>query len=179
MSKEYKNILTLEQCSNVANKMIQLKNDSKLHDETNESFYFNSLGIANLPEANEFLPQIESLINELCLNLKFENSYTRIYQKGSVLKYHTDREDLFLTLSVCNFSNVGYEWPIFVSNIPHIGLWNNDHPLEFYAHNCTQYTMPVGSGVTCFGTVFPHWRNPLICDDDQMVIQTFYHWNLQ
>mgnify|MGYP006272025241 CR=1 FL=1 len=177
----YKDIVTQKQCFTVAKKMVQLKNENKLNAEGHNydaHYYYNSFGSCNLPEALDLLSTIDPIIKRDHPNLRFENCYTRIYQNGSTLRYHTDRPELYLTLSLCMFSNITTEWPLYVSNVLYYGLWRETEPFEKYAADCTAYITPPGTGVTCYGLTHPHWREKLKCADDQMVIQTFYHWNM-
>lgn len=177
MQKEYANIFTNEQCSAIANSIISLKNKGLLDFEDDRNYYKNSMGVMNLPATLELLHVVEPLIRVDNSNICFENTYTRIYQNGSYLKIHTDRPDLFLTLSICVYSDVGSSWPLHVSNVLHHGPWSVELPTDRFLENYSTFDTPVGSGVTCDGLTHPHWRDTLICQPDQMVIQTFYHWN--
>lgn len=176
-NKTYTNLLTLEQCTSVANSMLKLCAESKLNYETDNYYYRNSYGYSDLPEAIDLLPIIDPIIKNDHPGFEFETVYTRIYQNDSTLTFHTDRSNLYLTLSVCMFTDVNEPWPLIVSTVPHKDSWNNNIPFEWFSHDCIKHITPVGTGVTCFGTVFPHWREPLKCKEDQKVIQSFYHWN--
>lgn len=177
MRKEYANILTQDQCDSIANSMIRLKNINALDCEDNNYFYNNSLGIMNLPETLELVDYVDSIVRPDNPEIRFENSYTRIYQNNSFLKIHTDRPELFLTLTICVYSDIDHDWPLHVSNVTHQGVWSINGPIEQYTSNFSSYSTPVGSGITCDGLKYPHWRDPLLCQPNQMVIQTFYHWN--
>ena len=89
---------------------------------------------------------------------------------------HTDRSDLDLTLTICVYSDIDNSWPIHVSNIPHQGEWKFDKPDSYYKSDYKTFHTPVGTGVTCLGRIYPHWREPLVCAENQKVIQVFYHW---
>lgn len=160
---------TIDECNKIANAMIKLRDEKKLSLEQNE-FYRDSLGSYNLKEAVELLPKVAKITGLS----KFENTYTRIYKKGSYLRPHTDRNGLDYTLSICVYSDM--EWPLCISNIPSIDIWNKEqHPGKFLS-NFTEYLTPVGYGILCEGTKFPHWRRELECKDNEMVIQSFFHW---
>lgn len=177
--KEYKDILTKDQCKIISDSIMKLKNEDKLFLETDVRYYKNSLGIFNLPETLDLLPEIETVIKQDNPDITFENSYARIYRNGSTLSIHTDRPDLYLTLSVCVYTNLDESWPLLVSNVSYDSTdpWNPELPADIYLSDFTMHYTPVGSGATCFGVKYPHWREPLTCNDDQQVIQLFYHWN--
>ena len=175
--REYKDILTIDQCNSIANAMLKLKDEQSLMTEDGH-YYNNSLGFYNLPEALATLPQVEEVIKKDYPHTRFENAFTRIYQNGSKLTYHTDRIELYLTLSVCVFSDINGEWPLCVSAVPYNGgHWNTELPFEIFSKEYTSFITPVGSGVSCNGTTYVHWRDVLECNENQKVIQTFYHWN--
>lgn len=176
----YKDIITQEQCDAVTAKMLRLKRENRLNAEGHNNdaqYYYNSFGACNLPESLNLLSTIDPIVKRDHRHLTFENCYTRIYQNGSTLTFHTDRAELYLTLSVCIFSNITTEWPLYVSNVLYHGPWKETEPFEKYSADCQAYVTPPGTGVTCYGLTHPHWRHKLECGDDQMVIQTFYHWN--
>lgn len=175
--KVYNDLLTSDQCASVADAMIKLSLDSKLNHETDSYYYRNSYGYPDLPEAVDLLSVIDPIIKADHPGFEFETVYTRIYQNESTLTFHTDRPRLYLTLSVCMFSDIDDPWPLIISNVPHKDEWKNTIPFEWFSHDCTSYITPLGTGATCYGTIFPHWREPLKCKEGQKVIQSFYHWN--
>jgi hypothetical protein len=174
--REYRDILDREQCNSIATAMEKLLSEDKLIHETDQ-YYDHSYGYYNLPEAIDLVSYIQPIIRKDYPNIRFENAYTRIYENGSKLAYHTDRKELYLTLSICVYSNIKQDWPLCISNVPYKGPWNPTIPFEVFSHDFTEYLTPVGSGVTCEGTTQVHWRNPLKCKPKQKVIQTFYHWD--
>lgn len=108
-------------------------------------------------------------------SLVFNRSFLRIYYKDSYLPIHTDKDDLDLTLTI----NIGgiEDWPIYISNIE-----TNDWKMasgpgsEVYKTDYETIITPKGSGVCCYGKRFPHWRDILVCNENDYVIQLFCHW---
>lgn len=140
-------------------------------------FTNGSYGYFNLPATFPVLQNIEQKIKQdYGDNYIFENTFTRIYLNGHNLSIHADRPGLDLTLSVCIYSNLDFEWPIHISTNQINGLWKETEPEEIYKKSFQTFKTPVGSGVACLGTKNPHWRDPLICKSDQMMIQSFFHW---
>lgn len=174
------NIFDEKQCLKIADAMELLCITDDLKKEDNV-FYKNSLGFFNLPETLEELLYVEKLVKEKTGydNIEFENAYTRIYRNGSILGIHTDRPGLDLSLSISIFSNTNKSWPIYISEIrvDEGTEWkdNQDHA-DIFKMVKTGYDIPIGSGLLMHGTQFPHWREELICEPDEYVIQTFYHW---
>lgn len=175
MIKFYENILTKEQCNCIANGMLT-KHALNSTEKDNTIYSSGAYGFYDLPEAMYFVPMLHKSINRDYGNVVFVNNYTRIYGNGNQLKIHTDREGLDITLSICVFSDVDCDWPIYISNIAIDGPWCENLPVESYMTDSSPYLTSVGSGVACLGTKNPHWRDPLICKDGQIVIQAFYHW---
>ncbi len=174
MIKFYENLFNIRQCEHIANGMLS-KHTANAAQKDN-TYAFGSHGFYDLAEAVYYVPMLTKLIKRDYGNVVFKNNFTRIYFNGNELKIHTDRQGLDITLSVCIFSNINYQWPIYVSNVEVNGPWKENLPIESYVADSTPYFIPVGSGVACLGTRNPHWREPLVCDRKQMVIQAFYHW---
>lgn len=176
MNCYYRNILSYDECTPIANEMFNLlRNDQLSIDVT--PYTNGSLGAYNLESTLSFVERIEKSIRiNYGDNIEFENTFTRIYQNGNDLKIHTDRPGLDITLSVCLYTNLDWDWPIFVSTRQVDGLWNSVIDPEEYKKDYEIFYTPVGSGVACLGTKSPHWRDPLVCKNDQYMIQTFYHW---
>jgi alkylated DNA repair dioxygenase AlkB len=137
----------------------------KLKYEEDRVHYKNSYGTARIKEYEQILQEITPLIKESTgmSELNIENSYTRIYYNGATLGKHVDREGLDLTLSVCTFSNIETSWPLYVEVKPGV---------------VKSFETKPGDGALIMGTKMPHWRNPLVCENTQMVIQSFYHWRV-
>ena len=176
----FKDILTREQCNDISGVMLHLYENEKekLNFESSEEYeYYNgSYGMGDLEEVQNVAGLIQSKILQEYKGYVFQSSYTRIYRNGSILKIHTDREKLDLTLTVCVYSDIAKPWPICVSNIRRETDWAFDKPDSYYKQDSVSYETPVGTGVTCLGREYPHWREKLECEENQKVIQTFFHW---
>lgn len=175
MIKYYNSIFDEKQCKHISNGMLDnFKNNKTVTDNT---VYSNgATGFFNLKETLDLLPYVHNIVTKDYGEIYFQNTYTRIYRNTNTLKCHTDRKDLDVTISICVFSNLTFEWPIFISNVQINHPWDNNLPIHEYKADATSYITPVGSGVACLGIKNPHWRETLNCNEDQMVIQTFYHW---
>lgn len=176
MNKYYPNILSTGQCIAIRDSMLSYLQENKLAVEKSETSK-GTFSFFNLKETLNYLLEIEKIIfNDYGNKLSFKNTYTRIYKKSHELKIHTDKPGLDVTLSVCVHSTIDQDWPIHVSKSIVNRVWCNTLPIDEYKKSFDSYVTPVGSGVACLGTKSPHWRDPLVCTDDQMVIQTFFHW---
>jgi hypothetical protein len=164
----FENILAEEQCLNFSAKMLSLREDNKLYYEGKtvdkpNAFYDNSFGIGSVPEMEQVLRDMQPHIeNELQVKMIPANSYARIYYNGGTLQPHVDRKGLDYTMSITLFSNIDNDWPLWCED-----LQGNNVPL----------VIPRGWGGIMLGTTMKHWREPLVCRDDQYVIQLFVHWS--
>lgn len=162
------NLITEEQALHFSAIMLSHREDNKLRYEGKSendpnSFYDNSYGIGSVPEMEQNLRDVQGRIeNELGIKMVPANSFARIYYNGGTLNPHLDREGLDYTMSITLFSNIDQDWP----------LWCVD--LE---GNHVQLNIPQGWGAFMLGRTLKHWRGPLVCKDDQYVIQMFYHWS--
>jgi hypothetical protein len=162
------NILTEDQCFRFASQMLSLREDNKLYYEgktenSPNAFYDNSFGVGSVKEMEDALRTVQPRVEEeLGVNMVPANSYARIYYNGGTLNRHVDRKGLDYTMSITLFSNLDTDWP----------LWCKD--LE---GNQVALKIPQGWGGMMLGTAMEHWRDPLVCRDDQYVIQLFLHWS--
>lgn len=120
-------------------------------------------GFKGYGEFDKLLNSLKPMITELNDNKKIKNvnSFVREYKNGSVLKKHTDRPDIGITLSICIFSNIKNEWPLSAEY--------NDVEVS--------YNTNIGDGVLIMNSdKITHWRDELICDENESVIQLFLHW---
>lgn len=149
----------------------------------NNNYVANAMGYYSAPETLKYVNRIEQFVKEeFGDNIKFKNSFTRACYNGSFLKIHTDRIGLDYTISMCLKRDVA--WPLCISTklieIPddQNQAWdfnknNNELPwlAEFEGFDCQP-----GSMVSAAGRRYPHWRDPLVCDENQSNIYVFYHW---
>lgn len=161
----FENLLTPAQCDELNQVALQQMFAKKMHYEADNGHYANSYGTARLPIYEKLLYELTPKIKEATKmnNIKEENSYTRIYYNGAKLKTHKDREGLDLTLSICTYTNLGFDWPLHVEIEPGI---------------VKSFVTKPGDGALILGTAMNHWRDDLHCEEHQMVIQSFYHWRI-
>lgn len=172
----YDNVINKENCQRISSDMLSLLSANNLSVD-NTSYTNGSLGFYNLPSSLDIVADIEHKIKKhYGDNIVFQNTYTRVYKNGNDLKIHTDRPGLDITLSVCVYSNLPFSWPIHVSSSIVNGLWETVTDINSLKEYYQTYHTPVGTGVACLGTKNPHWRDTLICETDQIMIQAFYHW---
>lgn len=163
----FKNILSEEEQLRFASIMMVLKEDNRLLFEGkdaqgNPSQYYNNSFGGNHPEFESALIRIQPRIEEeLGIKLKPKNSFARIYYNGGTLSKHVDREGLEYTLSITLFSNLDNDWPLCCID---------------KKENQVEIPIQPGDGAIMLGTKLTHWREPLVCNDDQFVIQLFMHW---
>lgn len=156
-------ILSDYECDMFTNETLQQKEAGVLSLETDVRYYKNSLGGApnfSLNYLTNLLPIAEEASG---VKLKPANSWVRIYNNGSTLNRHKDRDGLDVTISVCIFSNINYDWKLFVKN-------PNGAPIG--------YSTKIGEAYMITGGLLEHWRNPLQCTDTEYVIQMFLHYTI-
>lgn len=176
MIKYYQDILNKEQCDHIANDMLKSYMENKTVKD-NTHYSNGSVGFYDLKKSNDLIFYLDKIIKkDYGQNIKFVNSYTRIYSNGNCLKCHTDRAGLDVTISICVMSNLTTEWPLYISDTKINVPWNDNLPIEEYKLNAKPYHTPVGSGIACIGKENPHWRESLECSETEKVIQVFYHW---
>jgi hypothetical protein len=154
-------LLTNEECDKLAGEVIQAYTENKLSLETDVNHYKNSYG-GTTPGCWEMLRRFRGLAEEksgMALNLA--NPYVRIYNPESTLSLHVDREGLDWTISVCLFTNLDHDWPL-KAKVTH---WDT-------------IDCPTVKGLASLmnGRIIEHWREPLVCKEDQYVIQLFLHY---
>jgi hypothetical protein len=143
----------------------------------NDRYYQNSFGFYNLPETLPFIARLERLVKkQFDCNIKFQNTYTRIYQNESFLGIHTDRPDLDFSISLC-VKNNNIEWPLCISNKNWDGAWNTNVDTADWINNFIKIDLQEGDVAICEGRKFPHWRNTLSCSVDEKLVYAFYHWS--
>jgi len=113
--------------------------------------------------------------------IEYSHAYLRLYKNGSFLPMHNDRNKLDITLSV-NIAGI-QNWPLHISNIEcekfdNIYTTNDEVLVEKIKKNHSSFLTPRGSGVVCYAYKYPHWRDELVCEDHEYVLQLFYHWEI-
>lgn len=158
-----KNVLSKQQCEDFTKLMFEMKETDRLHFEGGDAkFYDNSYG-GNHPEfeaaLRELTPRLEQ---ELGVSMKPANSFARIYYNNGTLHRHTDRQGLDYTMSITLFNNINKEWPLWC-----IDKTGDEVPIH----------IEQGDGGMMLGTTMTHWRDDLVCEEDQYVVQMFMHWS--
>jgi hypothetical protein len=164
------------QCINIVQEFDAFENK---HNEDGLEFYKNSVGAYDLPATLQHVENLTTEIQKKFPGAVFKNSYTRAYHKDSFLKIHTDREGLDITLSVCLEKKIPAAYPLYVSQATYEGVWSADVETTQYTKNFKAYDMPVGVGSLVEGRKYPHWRDPLDCEEGERAVYVFYHWEYQ
>ena len=85
--------------------------------------------------------------------------FITVYTNNSYLKPHTDRPSCEFSLSLNLKSDI--DWPLFFKD-------QNNIERGFITNR--------GSGVAYLGCERPHWRLPLISENKELYIQSFFHY---
>ena len=156
-------------------KEILVQLNSEQGNVENSHYYNGSIGFYNLPVTNQHLNKIEELVKSTVgSNIKFENSFTRIYKKGSKLGFHIDRPGLDITVSLCLKRDLA--WPLIISNKLADENYSEENQ-EPYLADCSSYDILPGDFVIAEGRKYPHWREQFPSEEEQTNVYVFYHWN--
>ena len=165
------NIISKEVCEDFAKEMLFLKDSNKLTSEekawlaaadADSNVYKPSFGLGSITKFDNYLKFIsEPLGNKIGITWKPQHTYCRIYYNGGMLGKHKDRPGLDYTLSITLFSTLNKPWPLYA-----IDKKGN----EIIADT------KVGDGLLILGTNMEHWREPLVCESNECIIQLFMHW---
>lgn len=146
----------------INSEMITAKKEGLLNYEGNDTKYLgNSYGYGNMPQSYKLLDVFDRKVLDYFGNEYIKSHvYSRIYYNGSILNKHVDREGLDITLSLCTFSDIENSWPLFIKE----------------GSSFCPYDITVNTAVAILGTKIEHYRERLLCDEAQKVIQIFCHW---
>jgi hypothetical protein len=149
-------------------------------DENNmPEYYRNSFGYFNLPGSLAYVDRATEIIKDRYPTAVFANTYTRVYNRHSVLNVHTDRKGLDLTLSVCLEDKNNLDWPLNISAKTYDGEeWDLKKDSSHYKDKYLSAHFGVGYGAVMEGRRFPHWRDELLCGEKQRAVYIFYHWSI-
>jgi hypothetical protein len=157
-----KGILTKEECEFLTYQFDidkKIKPSIDMVKDTGNSYGFEPSHIFN-----QYLDKLKSKILEINSNiddLTNVNTFVREYKNNDFLRKHIDRMDISTTISICLESNINKDWPLFVK------INNQEYSVN----------MDIGDGVILFDAdKIVHWRNTLICNENERVIQFFLHW---
>jgi hypothetical protein len=171
MVYKIENLLSPEECKELIDyyeeglkkNVINWDDNYKTHETVGE----NTFGFAPPVRFNNYLNKFKHLIiengeNEFDENLiEGKNIYLREYKNGSYLNKHTDRSDVNMTMSICLSNTTKNDWPIFAE----------------IDNQIVEINLNVGDAfILLHSDKIIHWRNKLICDNDQSIIQLFLLW---
>ena len=157
-----KGILTKEECSILKHqfdidKQINFSNDKP-------KITGNSYGFQPSYIFNEYLNKFKSSIlkvNSKIDDLENVTTFIREYTNNNFLKKHRDRNDISVTMSICLESTINKEWPLYAE------IDNKEY--------C--FNTQVGDAILLFDSdKIHHWRDVLICNENERVLQFFLHW---
>lgn len=157
-----KGILTKEECKFLAH---QFDIDKKIKPSIDDVQHTgNSYGFQPSDIFNEYLDKLKSKILEINSNvddLTNVNTFVREYKNNDFLIKHFDRKDISVTISICLESTINKGWPLYAK------INNQEHSVN----------MDVGDGVLLLDAdKIIHWRDTLICNENERVLQFFLHW---
>lgn len=174
MSK-FTNVLPQEDLNFLSEQLLSCPN---LNSESGIKYYHNSHGITNLTATLGYVATIEKLVKSVYdYPIEFSNTYARIYRKGSFLGIHTDRPGLDITVSLCIKKQSIGPWPLYVSNLLWQGPWREDVDMQPWKDNSYNVDLQTGDAAVMEGIKYPHWRDVLVCDEDQHDLYVFFHWS--
>ena len=160
------NIISEEQRLHIKNVILTKYKENQLNREDDVVNYFNSYGADRIPEIEEYFNYFTPIIEQVTkLKLQKENSYSRIYNIGSTLNKHVDRDGLEITMSLQIENTTGLPQPIFAEN---------------YQGGINDANLNNKDCVLLKGRDLNHWRNPLeSLTQDGYLMNVFFHWNIQ
>ena len=161
---EYKDlgvILTPEECQAIANEVLEYRELGIISAEPDKRYYNNSQG-GIAPSSYDYMAKFLPVVRKLTgRKVVFANPFCRIYNNTSTLNPHTDRDLLDWTISVCIKTDVNWDWPLKVRT--------SDKSI-------VSFPTTLGYASLVRGNLYTHWREPLVCDDNQNVICMFLHY---
>jgi len=167
-----------DECATIVNAFDAVE-DKQQEGQNDPNVYANSFGAYNLPVTLPFADRLTKKLQAIYPHIKFANTYTREYLRHGKLGIHVDRTGLDLTLSVCIEDNHNLFWPLNISKLEHKGEWKSGDDNEHYKKDAISVVLPVGHGAFAEGRKHPHWREELLCGEDQRVVFVFFHWTME
>jgi hypothetical protein len=141
-----------------------------------DEYYGGSVGLYQPTVSLQHVERLQEIVEKQYGKLKFENSFMREYTTGSMLKIHTDRPDLDVSLSICLKHDFAGEYPLYVSNKAWDGLWKPLLNYDAWLEDAAVFELGVGEGVAVEGVKYPHWRDKF--SHSGRAIYIFYHWRV-
>lgn len=174
---KWTNVLSPERLKELQDKLIGHPGLNAGHES---SRYVRWCIEGNPPEADEFLPDIEPLVKEVYTKpLKYANSCVRTYMKDGWMGVHTDRKGLDITVSFCLKKETKGDWPLNVSKIEYGAFerWNNNADMSEFKKDFEAVNLETNDMCCILGTQNAHWRDKLVCEEDETNTYIFYHWS--
>lgn len=154
-------IMTPEECKTVADQVLEYRDLGIINMETDARYYKESQG-GIAPISYDFMGKFLPLVRELVgKKVVFANPFCRIYNNGSTLNPHTDRDILDWTISVCVKTDIDWDWPL---------------KMKTSDKKVVSVPTRLGHASLVRGNVYTHWREPLVCEDHENVICMFLHY---
>jgi hypothetical protein len=157
-----KGILTKEECKFLSHQFDidkKIKPSIDMIEHTGNAYGFSPSYIFN-----EYLDKLKSKILEIDYNisdLTNVNTFAREYKNNDFLIKHKDRKDISTTMSICLESTINKEWPLSAEI----------DGIEY------SFNTNVGDAIVLFDAdKIQHWRDTLICNENDRVLQFFLHW---
>lgn len=157
------NVLPIHECE----RLTKIFDEERIYTASVDNEYSgtkNSYGFRPSFRFDNYLETFKPKIFEYNKDInwvKNVNTFIREYKNGSILEKHIDRRDISVTMSICLESTIKSSWSIYA----------NVNNKEY------SFTTNVGDAVLLFDadkTV--HWRNELVCNEKERVVQFFLHW---
>jgi hypothetical protein len=154
-------IMTPEECKLVADQVLEYRDLGIINAESDHRYYKGSHG-GIAPISYDFMGKFLPLVRELVgKKVVFANPFCRIYNNGSTLNPHTDRDVLDWTISVCVKTDAGWDWPL---------------KMKTSDKKTISFPTTLGYASLVRGNVYTHWREPLVCEENENVICMFLHY---
>ena len=169
-------IFTPQECQELVNEFfsLELSNESGMPE-----YYKNSSGFFNLPGSLVYKDRVTNAIRDKYPHATFHSTYARVYRRESTLKIHTDRKGLDLGMSICLEDKNNLDWPLNISAIKYDGEeWDLTKDSSHFKEKYVEAHCDVGYAAIMEGRRFPHWREDLLCGDNQRAVYLFYFWEL-
>jgi len=160
------NILSKKECDFLATQFdIERKyRPSVDYEDSKNKIPMNSYGFGPSHHFNVYMDKLKSKVlefNSEIESLNNVNTFVREYVNNCILEKHIDRMDISVIMSICLQSTINKEWPLCT-----------EIDGKEYCFNTN-----VGDGILLFNAdKIIHWRDTLICNENERVIQFFLHW---
>ena len=160
----FQNIISYEECSYLSEKFYIEKNFTESQDFNRRNAYGFRPSSYFDQYLNKFKSTIENIVGNNFRRINPVNTFIREYFNGANLEGHIDRPDINITMSLCLDSSIKMDWPLYVN-------------VNGEVRNCSTR---IGDGVVIIDSnKHYHWRDKLVCDESEKVLQFFLHWSYE